>query len=279
MSKLSGVVGQRLAASGLDLNAAVLFTTWRLNAADTTPSKGDYGPHSQARYADPGYQKDKKPRYPLAVGGKLNEERIRAAWDYIHKAANQEPYTSAQVDEIKQNIVSAWKEAIDPAGPPGAAEAKNNSTTTDPRALAASKEHNMEVNFTELVTQLTGAKADVVVKDAKLADLTAQVTALTARVVELTAKIPATPAETEAKLVELGVAVSFLKEHTRKALVATGADASKVDTMSVEEMTKAISDAQAKLSTLFPAGGKSLSSTQDAEKDVSPDLAAFKTRK
>jgi phage gp29-like protein len=72
-------------------------------------------PYGDVDYADPGYQPDKKKRYPLD-----SEIHIRAAWSYIGEAKNQEPYTSGQVDSIKAKIVAAWKKKIDAAGPPSA---------------------------------------------------------------------------------------------------------------------------------------------------------------
>ncbi|HUO92568.1 MAG TPA: DUF6582 domain-containing protein [Rhizomicrobium sp.] len=69
-----------------------------------------------AEFADPGYQKDRKKRYPLDT-----EAHIRAAWGYIHHAKNQTPYTADQLQAIKQKIVAAWKAKIDKKGPPLAA--------------------------------------------------------------------------------------------------------------------------------------------------------------
>lgn len=65
------------------------------------------------QYADPGYQKDKKKRYPIDT-----VEHIRAAWSYIHKEKNRLFYTKDQLLHIEHEIVSAWKEHIDPDGPP-----------------------------------------------------------------------------------------------------------------------------------------------------------------
>lgn len=90
-------------------------------------AKGEYGPPAKAGYADPGLQADKKPRYPLKVDGKLNEERIRAAWSYINKPTNQTGYSHAQVGQIKDTIIAAWKEAIAPAGPPAADVTKSEA--------------------------------------------------------------------------------------------------------------------------------------------------------
>jgi hypothetical protein len=77
--------------------------------SDEPPAAG--GPE----YADPGYQPDRKKRYPLG-----DERAIRAAWSYIHQAKNQSAYTSAELAHIKAKIVAAWKARIDRDGPPSA---------------------------------------------------------------------------------------------------------------------------------------------------------------
>jgi len=84
----------------------------------TLKSIGGYGSQLEAGYADPGYQPDKKPRYPLKKDSQYNEERIRAAWNYIHKLKNRKPYTIEQLKLIEQKIVFAWKKTIDKKGPP-----------------------------------------------------------------------------------------------------------------------------------------------------------------
>jgi hypothetical protein len=93
-------------------------------AADTLnkgkKKEGDYGSKEDAGYADPGYQKDKKPRYPLKEDGEFSEEKIRAAWNYINKKKNAAKYSSDEVDKIKAKIIAAWKEKIDKDGPPSA---------------------------------------------------------------------------------------------------------------------------------------------------------------
>jgi HK97 family phage major capsid protein/HK97 family phage prohead protease len=73
---------------------------------------GEYG---DVAYADPGYQEDKKPRYPIDT-----EEHIRAAWSYINQERNAGQYSADELAHIKARIVAAWKDKIDPAGPPGA---------------------------------------------------------------------------------------------------------------------------------------------------------------
>lgn len=69
--------------------------------ADSAPKKAPYG---DVEYADPGYQKDGKKRYPIDT-----KEHVTAAWDYINKASNQTPYTSEQVASIKSKIEAAAK--------------------------------------------------------------------------------------------------------------------------------------------------------------------------
>jgi phage head maturation protease len=76
-------------------------------------------PYGDVAYADPGYQSDKKKRYPLD-----SEKHIRAAWNYIHKPKNAGKYSAEQLSHIKANIVSAWKDKIDPKGPPEAEDEK-----------------------------------------------------------------------------------------------------------------------------------------------------------
>jgi hypothetical protein len=79
--------------------------------------KGDESkkPYGDVHYADPGYQEDKKKRYPLDT-----EEHIRAAWNYIHQEKNAKQYSSEQVAHIRSAIVAAWKDKIDTDGPPSA---------------------------------------------------------------------------------------------------------------------------------------------------------------
>ena len=86
-----------------------------LEIEDCIAAKDAKKPYGDVQYADPGYQSDKKKRYPIDT-----EEHIRAAWNYIHKGGNSGKYSSDQVSKIKARIVSAWKRKIDKAGPPSA---------------------------------------------------------------------------------------------------------------------------------------------------------------
>ncbi len=66
----------------------------------TDPKK----PYGDVTYADPGYQADKKKRYPLD-----SEAHCRAAWSYIHQAKNRSPYTAEQLKAIEGRIRAAGK--------------------------------------------------------------------------------------------------------------------------------------------------------------------------
>lgn len=55
-------------------------------------------------YADPGWQKDKKPRYPLN-----SKARALSAWGYINKQVNADKYTGTQLKKIKSKIQAALK--------------------------------------------------------------------------------------------------------------------------------------------------------------------------
>lgn len=78
-----------------------------VSEADKKRAVQEYG---NVKYADPENKK-----YPID-----DEGHIRAAWSYIGQAKNQKKYSSSKVASIKRAIISAWKDKIDPAGPPKA---------------------------------------------------------------------------------------------------------------------------------------------------------------
>jgi HK97 family phage prohead protease len=112
-------------------NPDAVFDCWKRSAAaaaaghehnETTPAGDDVGmpvagsdPHGRLDYADPGYQTDGRPRYPLD-----SERHIRAAWAYIHQSANAARYSAAQLEHLKQRILAAWRTKIDAQGPAAA---------------------------------------------------------------------------------------------------------------------------------------------------------------
>lgn len=78
-------------------------------AEETEESFADKGklaePFGDVKYADPGFRGDKK-RYPIDT-----PEHIRAAWSYINVAKNAAEYTAEQLEQIKNRIKAAAKEA------------------------------------------------------------------------------------------------------------------------------------------------------------------------
>jgi Caudovirus prohead serine protease len=91
--------------------SAALDTTGNTSASDE--------PYGEVAYADPGYQADRKKRYPIDT-----EAHIRAAWNFINRPSNARRYTTAQLDKIKSRIIAAWKATIDRDGPSSADNAK-----------------------------------------------------------------------------------------------------------------------------------------------------------
>jgi hypothetical protein len=72
--------------------------------ADVMEADDSKKPYGNVTYADPGYQADKKKRYPLD-----SEQHVKAAWSYINVAKNASKYSSAQLSRIKGKIKSAAK--------------------------------------------------------------------------------------------------------------------------------------------------------------------------
>ena len=61
-------------------------------------------PYGDVEYADPGYQSDKKKRYPIDT-----EAHARAAWSYINQSDNAGKYSSEDLAKVKAKIRSACK--------------------------------------------------------------------------------------------------------------------------------------------------------------------------
>jgi len=61
-------------------------------------------PYGDVTYADPGYQADKKKRYPIDTA-----EHCKAAWSYINQAGNASKYSPEQLAAIKAKIKAAAK--------------------------------------------------------------------------------------------------------------------------------------------------------------------------
>jgi phage head maturation protease len=93
---------------------------------DVKPEEGErkYG---KVKFAD-----EKNKKYPIDT-----EAHIRAAWNYFNKAKNAAKYSPEDVKTIKARIIAAWKDKIDPAGPPSAPEAAEKLGKADLQTIAA----------------------------------------------------------------------------------------------------------------------------------------------
>lgn len=66
--------------------------------------EADKKPYGDVTYADPGYQKDGKARYPIDT-----KAHAKAAWSYVSKADNASQYTADQLAKVKARIKAACK--------------------------------------------------------------------------------------------------------------------------------------------------------------------------
>jgi hypothetical protein len=99
-------VEEALVTAITENDGASLVPDEPVSEADTPPlSKRDSGLSGNgAKWADPGYQKDKKQRYDISTKAKA-----KAAWSYVNQADNARAYTSAQLKRVKARIVKALK--------------------------------------------------------------------------------------------------------------------------------------------------------------------------
>jgi HK97 family phage prohead protease len=74
------------------------------NAYGQSDGRAAASPYGDVSYADPGYQADKKKRYPLDTA-----DHVKAAWSYINMAKNAAMYSAGQVADVKGRIKAAAK--------------------------------------------------------------------------------------------------------------------------------------------------------------------------
>lgn len=87
-------------------------------------------PYGDVAYADPGYQSDKKKRYPIDT-----EEHVKAALSYIGQSDNASKYSPEDLKKVKASISTAAKKfGID------VSESKSESTEAVSRDTSAAKE-------------------------------------------------------------------------------------------------------------------------------------------
>lgn len=132
-------------------------------------------PYGDVQYADPGYQKDGKKRYPLDT-----ETHIRAAWSYINQGDNADLYSADQLTSIKAKIKAAMK--------------KVGATTEESTTKDASSETIVAKIKGILLGAPTGKELDME-KDELVAAVTEGITPLVTAVTEALTKSAPAPAE------------------------------------------------------------------------------------
>lgn len=74
---------------------------------DVSPKRG------LDEYGDVTFADNVNNKYPIDT-----PEHIRAAWSYIHMPRDYEKYNDKDLKTIEDRIIKAWKEKINPQGPP-----------------------------------------------------------------------------------------------------------------------------------------------------------------
>jgi phage head maturation protease len=177
-------------AAGDDPIAALKASIERVEALVKAKDDGEK-PYGDVAYADPGYQADKKKRYPIDT-----EQHIRAAWNYINKPKNAGKYSADEVKRIKSKIVAAWKDKIDPDGPPSAEDGEK-------AARVALKKHLADVGcIAETILRLDWLKDCLMTEAAMEGDESPQPARLAGIIDELCGFLNALVAEETAELRE-----------------------------------------------------------------------------
>jgi len=142
-------VKSELASCGLSDEEVDVLMNEGLDALIEQRKAESAGGYGDVPHADPGYQEDKKKRYPIDT-----EAHIRAAWNRIHQGKNRGFYSADQLSKIEGRIISAWKNKIDSAGPPAAE--KEDDEDWLPSLGTAINEARVTHELRGLLTQLKG---------------------------------------------------------------------------------------------------------------------------
>lgn len=121
------------------------------------------------------------------------------------------------------------------------------------------------VDLNKMVADLTAAQVEAAKKDARIAELEAQVGQLTTKLEAAASNVD--PAEHTA-------AVTALQEICKRSMIALGEQEPKVPT-AVAELVAAITDRQAKLSAVIPVGPTAQGADKDAKKGVAMTADSF----
>jgi uncharacterized protein len=80
------------------------YASWVENGVSEDDERDGKAPYGNVTYADPGYLKDGRKRYPIDT-----KAHAKAAWSYINKQSNASQYSSKQLATIKSKIKAACK--------------------------------------------------------------------------------------------------------------------------------------------------------------------------
>lgn len=146
-------------------------------------------PYGDVSYADPGYQKDKKKRYPLD-----SKDHAKSAWSYINQPGNASQYSSEDLAKVKSSIMAACKKyGVTVSGAKPAQ--KNSSTTTPPVTPAGTPQGAAPVVPRSRVSTPTPPKAKEVQRSARMDELTMTVSEREQRQAEIRTRLQEMDAE------------------------------------------------------------------------------------
>jgi HK97 family phage major capsid protein/HK97 family phage prohead protease len=151
-------------------------------------------PYGDVSYADPGYQKDKKKRYPLD-----SKDHAKSAWSYINQPGNASQYSSEDLAKVKASIMAACKKyGVTVAdAKPAQKPAQKNSTTTPPVTPAGTPKTGAAAPATprSRVSTPTPPKAKEVQRSARMDELTMTVAEREQRQAEIRTRLQEMDAE------------------------------------------------------------------------------------
>ena len=181
--------------------------------------KADKAPYGNVEYADPGYQSDKKKRYPVDTAA-----HAKAAWSYINKDSNASKYSSDDLAKVKKKIMAACKKfGIDISGKGG--PVADDATVSvvldlsgDPGGSAIPSPPPAQLNVTIDEKGTTAVDVTKAISDALAAFKTeSEATTKAAIAAAVTQATDAAKAETDALRAELKTANALLGDLAKAA--------------------------------------------------------------
>lgn len=134
----------------------------KLVAVAKADKKKSEEPYGDVEYADPGYQKDKKKRYPIDT-----EAHARSAWSYINKESNASKYSAEDLAKVKDKIRAACKKFgieidgdKDDKGAPTSNATGADLTALLDAAVAKAKAELQDATKAQIEAAVTAAKAE-----------------------------------------------------------------------------------------------------------------------